>query len=102
MLGILTLITGRVINEFRRDDTTKISVTKGGFLACGEIIKITQSKFGIFNKEVFHIDNLCVIGIHKIEALKIDEKHIELLIYHNGELDSENPYKYDLERKNGW
>jgi hypothetical protein len=34
--------------------------------------------------------------------MKLDEKHAEFLIYHNGALDSENPYKYDVERKNGW
>jgi hypothetical protein len=35
-------------------------------------------------------------------TLKIDDKHEEILIYHNGKLDSENPYKYEMERKNVW
>lgn len=34
ILSFLTLIIGRVVNEFRIDDTNKISVTTGGFLAC--------------------------------------------------------------------
>jgi hypothetical protein len=99
----LTFILGRVVNEFTIDDTNKIFVTTGGFLGCGEELNITQSTFGIFDKEVFHIDsNLCLKGIHKIETSKLDEKHAEFLIYHDGQHDSENPYKYEVERKNKW
>lgn len=101
-LSILTLILGRVVYEHKIDETNKISVSTGGFLACGEIINITQTRFGIFDKEVFHIDNLCLIVINKIETIKLDDKHAEFLIYHNGQNDSENPYKYDVERKNVW
>ena len=70
--------------------------------ATPEIINITQTRFLIFDKEVYHIENLCLIGINKIETIKFDDKHTEFLIYHNGENDSENPYKYQMERKNGW
>jgi hypothetical protein len=96
------LVYGQVVYEQRIDENNKISVTTGGFLACGEIINITQTRLGIFDKEVFHIDNLCLIGINKIEIVKLDDKHAEFLIYHNGQYDSENPYKYELERKNVW
>ncbi len=102
VLSILTLIFGQLVYESRIDETNKISVTKGGFLACGEIIHITQTKFVIFDKQVFHIGDLCLLGITKIETIKLDDKHAEFLIYHNGEYDSENPYKYYVERKNGW
>jgi len=98
----LTLLLGQLVYEKKIDETNKISVTTGGFLACGEIIHITQTRFGIFDKDVFHIGNLCLIGINKIETVKLDDKHAEFLIYHNGKMDSENPYKYDVERKNGW
>jgi hypothetical protein len=98
----LTLILGQLVYERQLDDNYRISVTSGGFLACGEIINITQSKFGIFDKQVFHIGDLCLSGIAKIETIELDDKHAEFLIYHNGQLDSENPYKYDVERKNGW
>ena len=101
-LSILTLILRRVVYEQKIDETNKISVSKGGFLACGEIINITQTRFGIFDKDVFHVDNLCLIGINKIETIKLDDKHAEFLIYHNGKYDPENPYKYDVERKNIW
>lgn len=102
VLSILTLILGQVVYEQKIDGTNKTSVSTGGFLACGEIINITQTRFGIFDKEVFHNSNLCLIGINKIETIKLDDKHAEFLIYHNGQNDSENPYKYDVERKNVW
>jgi len=97
-----SLILGQLLYERQIDDKNRISVTTGGFLACGEIINITQTKFVIFDKDVFHIGDLCLEGINKIETIKLDDKQAEFLIYHNGKLDSENPYKYDVERKNGW
>ena len=102
VLGILTFILGQLVYERKLDEDNRISVTTGGFLACGEIINITQTRFVIFDKQVFHIGDLCLLGITKIETIKLDDKHAEFLIYHNGQLDSENPYKYDVERKNGW
>jgi len=101
-LSILTLVIGQVVYEQKIDETNKISVTTGGFLACGEIINITQTRFVIFDKQVYHVENLCLIGINKIEIVKLEDKHAEFLIYHNGLNDSENPYKYEVERKNGW
>ena len=101
-LNILTFIIGKVVYEKKIDKKNKITVTTGGFLACGETINITQTRLGIFDKEVFHINNLCLIGINKIETVKLDEKQAEFLIYHNGQYDSENPYRYDVERKNVW
>lgn len=102
VVGGLTLILGQLLYERQLDENNKISVTTGGFLACGEIINITQTRFGIFDKHVFHIGDLCLLGITKIETIKLDDKQAEFLIYHNGKMDSENPYKYDVERKNGW
>lgn len=96
----LTLVLGQLVYERQLDENYRITVTTGGFLACGDIINITQTSFGIFDKEVFHIGDLCLQGITKIETVKLDDKHAEFLIYHNGKLDSENPYKYDAERKN--
>ncbi len=102
MLCILTLIVGQVVYEKKIDENVKIAVTTGGFLACGETINITQTRFGIFDKKLFHVNNLCLIGIYKIETTKLDDKHAEILIYHSGKNDSENPYKYEVERKNVW
>jgi ABC-2 type transport system permease protein len=102
VLSILTLIFGQVVYEQKIDQNTKISVSTGGFLACGENISITQTRLVIFDKDVFYFDNSCLIGIDKIETVKLDDKNAEFLIYHNGQYDSENPYKYEVERKNLW
>ena len=98
----LKVILGQLVYERQLDEKNRIAVTTGGFLACGEIINITETRLGIFDKQVFHIGDLCLLGITKIETIKLDDKHAEFLIYHNGKLGSENPYKYDVERKNGW
>lgn len=102
LMSIFTLLFGKVLKEFDINDNTKIIVTVGGFLSCGELIYITQTKFGIFDKEVHYESSLCLRGIEKIETIKIDDRHAEFLIYHNTEMDSENPYKYEVERKNSW
>lgn len=102
VVSIFMLLFGQVLKEFDINDNTKIIVTTGGFLSCGELIYITQTKFGLFDKEVHYESSLCLRGIEKIETVKIDDKHSEFLIYHDKTMDSENPYKYDVERKNGW
>ncbi|MCX2743757.1 hypothetical protein OO013_07770 [Mangrovivirga sp. M17] len=41
--------------------------------------------------------------LYTIEANKtvnFDQVFFEFLIYHNGEMDSENPYKYEIKNKN--
>jgi ABC-2 type transport system permease protein len=100
--SILTFISRTLVYERQLDEKNRISVTTGGFLACGEMINITQTRFVIFNKHVFYIGDLCLLGITNIEIIKLDDQHAEFLIYHNGKLDSENPYKYDVDRKNSW
>jgi hypothetical protein len=42
VLSILTLILGQIVYEKKIDETNKISVSTGGFLACGEIINRGQ------------------------------------------------------------
>ena len=69
ILSILALIIGEVEYENKIDETHKISVTTGGFLACGENIQITKSRFIIFDKEVFSTNNLCLKGINKIQTI---------------------------------
>ena len=102
VVSIFTILFGQTLKEFKVNDNTKIIVTTGGLLSCGELIYITQTKFGIFDKEVHYESSLCLHEIEKIETVRIDDKHAVFLIYHNGEMDSENPYKYDVERKNSW
>ena len=71
-------------------------------MACGEKISITQPAFGVFDREVFHVNNLCLIGINKIETVRLDQSQAEFLIYHNGSDDTENPYTLKVERKDAW
>ncbi|MGN6646519.1 MAG: hypothetical protein ACTHJT_08310 [Cytophaga sp.] len=101
-VSIFTLLIGQVLKEFDINNKTKIIITTGGFLSCGELIYITQTKLGLFDKEVHYENSLCLRGIEKIETVKIDDRHAEFLIYHDKTMDSENPYKYDVERKTGW
>jgi ABC-2 type transport system permease protein len=102
ILCIFTLIFGQTLKEFDINDNTKIMVRTSGLLSCGELIYITKTKFGLFDKEVHYESSLCLRGIKQIKTVKIDDRKIEFLIYHNAEQDSENPYKYDVERQNGW
>ena len=90
------------MKEFKITEKTKITITKGGLLSCGEKLKFNQSKFGIFDKETLSINGLCLIGISKIKTIEVDDKYIEFLIYHNGVNDSENPFRYTTEKKNVW
>ena len=102
LLSLFIILFGNVIVKYRINDDYKIVVTRGGLLACGEIIKITKSEFDIFDKEVYYESNLCLRGIYRIDILKFNNTTAKFLIYHNGELDSENPYKYEIENKKLW
>lgn len=77
-----------------------VEVRVGGFLACGEILVITKSEFGILDKQYYAGNNSCVTGIDKIETLDFQENIVEFLIYHDGKTEFENPYKYQSEMKN--
>ena len=66
---IYMLLFGQVLKEFDINDNAKIIVTTGGFLSCGELIYITQTKFGLFDKEVHYESSLCLRGIEKIETV---------------------------------
>lgn len=102
VLSIFTLLFGRVLKEFEINDTYKIAVSTEGFLSCGEHIELTKTKFGIFNEEIYHTSNLCLTGITKIETLNFSHRQAVFLVYHNGVMDSENPYKYKIENKKVW
>jgi len=101
-LSMLTLIFDRTIKEFEINEKTKIIVTSGGPLSCGESIKLTEQKFWIFDKEIYHENSLCLQGINRIKIVKFDKDNAIFLIYHNGKMDSENPYKYKFENNNVW
>nr|WP_319401675.1 hypothetical protein [uncultured Carboxylicivirga sp.] len=102
IVSIYTLLFGETLYEYRINDTYKIETFIGGFLACGENIKMTKSEFGILERSIYRDNNICLKGIYKIESLELNENHLELLIYHDGEMDSENPYSYEIKNKNVW
>ncbi len=102
LLSLFTLLFGRTIYERKIADGYKIQVTTGGLLSCGELIHLTETEFLIFDKEMVYESNLCLREIKRIETLKFDQNSADFLIYHNGEMDSENPYEYKIENKNVW
>lgn len=93
--SIFLLLFGHIKYKCDINHTYRIEVSNGGFLACGEDLRITKSKYVIFDKKVSH-DNLCLTGIYKIETLTLSDSEAELLIYHDGILDSENPYNCSI------
>jgi hypothetical protein len=99
VVSIFTLLFGKKLKEFDLDKNKKIIVTNGGFLSCGEIVHITETQFLIFDKEIYYESSLCLQGIEKIEVEKKYDSQIEFLIYHDGKMDSENPYKYEFDIK---
>jgi TRAP-type uncharacterized transport system fused permease subunit len=90
------------LGRYKINDDVDIVVSREGFLACGEIIRLTTSKFIIFDKELIYDSNECLRGIYKVETVEFNKKKAKFLIYHSGELDSENPYNYEIENKNVW
>ena len=102
VLSIFITVSNKTIYKNAINEKYNIEIREGGFLACGETLKITEPKFGIFDKEVFHESSLCLQGVNKIKVLKFDKKLSKLLIYHNGDMNSENPYLYKMELKNVW
>lgn len=90
------------LGTYKVNDELNIKISQEGFLACGEIIRLTKSRLLIFEKELIYDSNQCLRGINRIETIEFNDKRAEFLIYHNGEMDSENPYHYEIENKNVW
>ncbi len=102
LLSLFTFVFGRLIAEYKITDAHKIEVSTGGPLACGEIIEITETEFGIFDRRIHYEGSLCLREIKNIEMIKFNKDTAQFLIYHNGEMDSENPYHYTIDNKNVW
>ena len=99
---LITLPFQSPIAKFEINKNYNVEVRIGGFMACGESLVITKSKFGILDKQQYVGNNACVTGINKIETKEFKENNVEFLIYHNGKTEFENPYKYQPEIKNIW
>lgn len=102
LLSLFALFFGRTIYEKEIAADYKIEVSTGGIMSCGELICLTKTMFGIFDKEIYYESSLCLREIERIETIKFNKDAAEFLIYHNGEMDSENPYHYKIENKNIW
>ena len=102
LISLVTLLFGRTIYESKIAEGYKIQVSTGGLLSCGELINLTESEFFLFEKAIVHENSLCLREIERIETINFDQNSAEFLIYHNGEMDSENPYKYKIENNNVW
>ena len=90
------------LGRYKVNDDVDIVVSREGFLACGEIIRLTTSKFIIFDQQLIYNSNECLRGIYKVETIEFNKKRARFLIYHSGELDSENPYNYEIKNINVW
>ena len=101
-IGLLNLSFGQITYESKIGNDYKIQVTTGGLLSCGELIHITKTEFLIFDKEVLYEGNLCLREIERIETINFNNDFCEFLIYHDGEMDSENPYRYMVRNENLW
>ena len=85
------------IAKFEINNNYNVEVRVGGFLACGESLVITESTFGVLDKQQYVGNSSCVTGINKIETLEFNKNVAEFLIYHDKQSEFENPYKYKTE-----
>ncbi len=102
LLESFLLLMNENLGSYEVNDTLEIKVTQEGFISCGETVRLTKSWFFLFDKELVSITDLCLVGISDIETIAIDDSKATILIYHNGERDSENPYLLEIENQNVW
>ncbi len=102
LFGFYVQFFNQSIEIYKVNNNLNIEISQGGFLGCGEIIRLTEKKLLIFEKELIYDSNQCLRGIYNIEIIEFNDKRAVFLIYHNGEMDSENPYRYEIENKNVW
>ena len=87
------------IAKFDIDKTHNVEVRNPGFMACGESLYVTESKYLIFDRQIYVGNNACVTGIKKIKTTEFNKEKMTFLIYHDGIEKDENPYKYEVERE---
>jgi ABC-2 type transport system permease protein len=102
LLCTFMLMFDRTLYRTEVNDQLAIHVSQGGFMACGEQIRFSESALGILDKDITVDNNLCLTGIYKIETASISDVKAEFLIFHDGTRDSETPYFYTLENRGYW
>jgi len=96
-IGYFAFVFYVEVDTYKINDKYQIDVSNGGFLSCGELIIISESKFIFFIKRIFFENSLCLSGVNNIEVVEWKNNSGTFLIYHDGERDSENPYKYNVQ-----
>lgn len=86
---------------FPLDDTYSITTRIEGLLACGESISITKNRLWIF-VETLHSNDPCLRKVESIDVLNFSPEKLIINIHHDGDLDSENPYRYEVENEGYW
>lgn len=84
---------GMTGHSLQLSNNRSVETVSSGFLGCGESIRLIEYKYLFFKKELYSNNSLCLTGIYKLEAGSSDN---EVLIYHSGEFDLENPYRFVL------
>ena len=102
LLNGYSQVFNKKLVRYKVTDDYDLIVSQEGFLTCGEIIRLTETKFLIFDKELIYDQSQCLQGITKIETVVFNKHRAEFLLYHNGKMDSENPYRYEIENENVW
>lgn len=93
-MGIIIQIFHLKTCETPLDESHHIYLRRGGFLSCGETLVITKSKLVIFDQAIQTEYNLCLRGVNHVELNGSQDGKISLLIHHDGEMDSENPFNF--------
>jgi len=102
LIGVYNTLLYHKTGTYKLNADLDLVVSQEGFLGCGETLRITQTQFLIFDKELKIDSRQCLKGITEIEPLEVNDQSIELLIYHDGVNDSENPYHHKMQNENDW
>jgi len=102
LLSLIRLRFNGTLYESTIAEGYKIQVTTGRLMSCGELIYLIEAKLLMFDKEIVYESSLCLREIEKIETIQFNQDSAAFLIYHDGEMNSENPFKYKIENKDLW
>lgn len=98
VIALYTQLLSRVTLQHKINSELNLTISREGFMGCGEVIRLNRSRLGIFHQELMYDSNQCIYGIHKIETVSFDKNSAVLLLYHAEKLDTE----YELVNFNYW
>ena len=100
LIGLYQTVLYNKVGTYKISEQHSIVVSQEGFLGCGENLRITETKFLIFDKEIDYVAHLCLTGISNIQIQNPNIDKLEILIEHDETRDSENPYNYKFKDEN--